>query len=292
MGALKTGRRFMRIWAFVGLTALLVGGAWVFFGYRATSDAKAALASDARVKVGIDGEVIRFSSTAQHGMVPVGLVFFPGSMVEPAAYAPLAHAIAAAGYPVTLVPLPRRGAFINSDVSAVLHTTMNAIHEDERARQWVIAGHSLGAVVATRLASEATAMGARTIAGLLLIGTTHPRDVDLSTMKLQVTKIVGTKDGVATLEKAEANRKLLPPNTRWIQIEGGNHSQFGWYGFQPGDRFASISRDAQHRQMIDAVLETLRLSGDKSDWLAPARRVMDSTADPLAAPPPQVPPGR
>ena len=85
-------------------------------------------------------------------------------------------------------------------------------------------------------------------AGAVLLGTSHPRDVDLSRYKHPVTKIFATRDGLASVDKVEANRHLLPPSTRWVKIEGGNHSQFGWYGFQPGDRFATISRDAQHTQ--------------------------------------------
>jgi hypothetical protein len=35
-----------------------------------------------------------------------------------------------------------------------------------------------------------------------------------------------------------------------VRIEGGNHSQFGWYGFQPGDRWASISREEQQAVVV------------------------------------------
>jgi len=40
-------------------------------------------------------------------------------------------------------------------------------------------------------------------------------------------------------------------------VEGGNHSQFGWYGFQPGDRRATIDAAAQRSVMIRAVLDLL-----------------------------------
>lgn len=93
---------------------------------------------------------------------------------------------------------------------------------------------------------------------MVLIGTSHPRDVDLSALQIPVTKIVGTRDGLASPAEVEENRRKLPPSTRWVWAEGGNHSQFGWYGFQPLDRFATISRSAQHAIMIDAVLDALR----------------------------------
>ena len=247
-----------------GLTATVVFVTWCLLAYRASGEAKDALKTDSRVTVVRDGAVWRFSPAGRSTKVPAGLLFFAGSLVDPVAYAPLARAVAAAGYPVILVSLPRRGAFGGADGAAVLHSALGAIHEDERAWQWLIGGHSRGAVVATRLAAEVTDMGSSTVAGLLLVGTSHPRDVDLSRFKRPVTKIFATNDGLASVAKIEANKRLLPPTTTWVRIEGGNHSQFGWYGFQPGDRFATISREDQHKQMITAVIDALRRVSDKS----------------------------
>lgn len=254
--------RIRRIWIATGLTATIVFVGWCALAYRATADAKAAIVTDGRVLVEPDVGVVRFTSASQPTKVPVGLLFFAGSLVDPVAYAPLARAIATAGYPVILVSLPRRGAFGGADSPEVLQNALGAIHDDERAAQWLIGGHSRGAVVATRMVSQLASLGAGSVAGLLLVGTSHPRDVDLSGYKRPVTKIVATRDGLASLEKVEANRRLLPATTRWVRIEGGNHSQFGWYGFQPGDRFATISRESQQRQMITAILEALRVAGE------------------------------
>jgi hypothetical protein len=55
----------------------------------------------------------------------------------------------------------------------------------------------------------------------------------------------------------KANAKYLPPQTRWVVIEGGNHSQFGYYGFQLGDNRATISRSAQQAATLEAILGTL-----------------------------------
>ena len=54
-------------------------------------------------------------------------------------------------------------------------------------------------------------------------------------------------------------RALLPPQASWHRIEGGNHSQFGWYGTQLGDGAARISRERQHEQLLATVLEVLAL---------------------------------
>jgi hypothetical protein len=112
------------------------------------------------------------------------------------------------------------------------------------------------------------------VGGLVLIGTSHPRDFTLADVTAPVTKILGTRDGVAPLDKSEENRHLLPATTRWVLIEGGNHSQFGWYGFQPEDRSATINRDRQQALTIKAIVNTLesaaRANAPANNALQPA----------------------
>lgn len=40
-------------------------------------------------------------------------------------------------------------------------------------------------------------------------------------------------------------------------MDDGNHSQFGWYGFQPMDRRPTIAAAEQRTIMIEGVLELL-----------------------------------
>jgi hypothetical protein len=81
---------------------------------------------------------------------------------------------------------------------------------------------------------------------------------DLSSLDLRAISIYGTLDGLATSDKIDASRSLLPPDTRWVAIQGGNHAQFGWYGNQPGDLPATISRQEQQRRVLEAMLSVLR----------------------------------
>ena len=96
-----------------------------------------------------------------------------------------------------------------------------------------------------------------------LCGTTHPRDFDLSKFDRPVTKVYATNNGVATAEQTKRNGKLLPAHTRWVLIEGGNHAQFGWYGPQPEDKAASISRERQQEALVGATVELLGEVQDK-----------------------------
>ena len=232
---------------------------WSLIAYRASGTARGALAPDEQLDVQHDGGVWFFTPIREAARQSVGLVFFPGALVSPIAYAPLARATARAGFPSYIVELPRRGAFGGAEDPALWDTVHELLQEPTTPKRWVAAGHSRGGVVASQLASR----GPAGFAGLILIGTSHPRDVDLSALTVPVTKIVGTRDGLASRGEVEQNRRLLPASTRWIWIEGGNHSQFGWYGFQPGDGRATISAAAQRAQMTKAVIETLTAVGTR-----------------------------
>ena len=86
--------------------------------------------------------------------------------------------------------------------------------------------------------------------------------LEASVSRGAVTSISATLDGLATPEKIDASRPLLPPDTVWLPIEGGNHAQFGWYGPQGGDNEATISREDQQAQVIGATLALLAALGD------------------------------
>jgi pimeloyl-ACP methyl ester carboxylesterase len=256
-------RRIRLVWITVGLAATAVFVTWSLVAYRASAEARVTAVSDTAVAVGHGDGVWSFipRRTMRPG-IPA-LVFFPGALVDPVAYAPLVRAAAAAGFPAYIVELPRRGAFGGADDPALEERLDRLLAATGTPRRWVIGGHSRGAVVASRIASER-----RTgFVGLVLIGSSHPRDVDLSTLSVAVTKVVGTRDGLATRAEVEANRAKLPAATRWVWIEGGNHSQFGWYGFQPGDRRATIPAATQRATMIQAVVDALA----HAEVVAPAR---------------------
>jgi hypothetical protein len=67
---------------------------------------------------------------------------------------------------------------------------------------------------------------------------------------------------LATPDKIDASRPLLPPDAQWVAIEGGNHAQFGFYGPQSGDNEATISREEQQAQIAAATLQLLQRLGE------------------------------
>jgi hypothetical protein len=99
----------------------------------------------------------------------------------------------------------------------------------------------------------------------VLVGTSHPRDFSLATTPVRVTRVYGTRDTVADVEKLEATRRNLPTSTRMVAIDGGNHSQFGCYGFQPGDWPATVSRETQQRITRQALIDALDAAAAGAD---------------------------
>jgi len=223
---------------------------WCLIAYQASPTAQAGLVTDSLVTVG-RGQGWSSFTPARPREPPVRLLFLSGALVDPEAYAPLLHALAAEGYPAYLLALPWRGAFGRADGEDFLDGVRSFI--DTIPGAWVVAGHSRGAKIATLLARQPTPR----MAGLILLGSTHPRDFSLADSRLAVTKIYGTADGVAPARKVLANASLLPTATTWVPVEGGNHNQFGYYGFQPGDRWASISRAEQQAATLAAMLAAL-----------------------------------
>jgi hypothetical protein len=172
-----------------------------------------------------------------------GLIIYPGAFVEPHSYAPAAHALADDGAFVAIVPMPFSLAIFGSNRAD------GVIEDHPEVTDWVIAGHSLGGVMAARYTSNHP----EAIDGLALWAS-YPEDgVDLSSWNGETTSIFGTLDGLTKVTDIEDSRARLPSSTAFVAIEGGNHAYFGWYGAQRGDNPATITREDQQRIIIDAT---------------------------------------
>jgi pimeloyl-ACP methyl ester carboxylesterase len=203
-------------------------------------EALAALESDDQVQVATEPWLV-FSPKG--GKPVVGLVLYPGARVDPRSYAPAAHALAAEGYLTVIVPMPLNLAFFAPERAAEV---MAAFPEIDR---WAVGGHSLGGAMAAGFAHE----NPDTARGLVLWASYPAATDDLSAYLTAVSSIYGTEDGLATEEDVAASRPLLPAATAWVAIDGGNHAQFGWYGPQAGDGTATISREEQQQQIVEAT---------------------------------------
>jgi hypothetical protein len=93
----------------------------------------------------------------------------------------------------------------------------------------------------------------------------YPGDDSLRDRDLKVLSIYGSEDGLTTPGDIAASRPLLPPDALFDQIEGGNHSQFGSYGFQSGDLPALISPEDQWDQVAEATVNFLADMEEQAD---------------------------
>lgn len=241
------------------LTWAVVSTAWFANSFRTQGVPEALLLSSFVVDVHDDSKTLEFEP---YPTKKTGLMFFCGSGVAAEAYAPLLRPLAEEhGFTVVVVRLPMRFAFFESHKQEALDRARVEFAEHTNIANWVVSGHSLGAALACRFLQASP----EKVSGLALVGTTHPKEDDLSGLRIPVVKVFGTNDGVAPMAKVDANRRLLPASTRWVKIEGGNHSQFGHYGKQFMDGSATITRSAQQDHTRQALLEALQGARVSSD---------------------------
>lgn len=241
-------RRWIR---FAFLTWAVVSTSWLVNSMRTRGVAPDVLRSSPAVRVVDSGSALELLPGAAGNRT--GLVFICGAGVSAQAYAPMLRPIADAGHPVVIVRLPYRFAPFPSHKDSAVSRAHAVIDQHPSADRWVVAGHSLGGALASRVALS----GSARIAAVVLIGTTHPRDWDLSSLTIPIAKIYGSNDGVAPPARMFGNRHLLPQHTLWVEIKGGNHSRFGHYGHQLRDGKATITRDHQQALTRDVLLQML-----------------------------------
>jgi hypothetical protein len=216
----------------------------------------------------------------------VGFIIYPGGLVDPASYAPIARAIAAKGFLTIIVKMP-------SDLAIFAFDRATAVIDDYDAiKTWVIGGHSLGGVSSCAYAQNNT----EKVDGVVMWASYPSGAYSIHNKDLRVISIYGTNDGLATIEEdIEPSKAHYPPDARFEPIEGGNHTQFGWYNtspdpLQPGDSPADITREEQQTQIVqitagflDQFTETafpscpiVAIYGDASEEVALLRYFRDN----------------
>ena len=91
--------------------------------------------------------------------------------------------------------------------------------------------------------------------GLFLMGTSHPRDIDLSSKYIPCIKLYAENDGLASVEEVLENENKLPRKTELVLIKGGNHSQFGYLGQLLMDNSANIPLEEQQSLSFEILLK-------------------------------------
>jgi dienelactone hydrolase len=241
-------RRWVVIALSVVLFLLLLATAgfviWAETALGPMPEALVALETDAAVRVETEPW---FTFEPQDQTPTSGFIIYPGGRVDPRSYAPAARALAEAGYLTVITPMPLNLAVFDSGAAA------DVVAAYPEIETWVVGGHSLGGTMAASYAQA----NADVVDGLVLWASYPAGDALAGRTEPAVLSIYATNDGLSTTEEIEASRDNLPVDTRWMEIAGGNHAQFGWYGEQPGDGQATISRAEQQAQIVTETTEFL-----------------------------------
>lgn len=208
------------------LTAVSISG---FFLY--VSDYYRADASMTETTVRLENNLTILSPSVSGD---TGLIFYPGGKVDHRAYLPLLEQLSQNGITCVLVEMPFHLAVFDADAADDVFSVLPDI------QNWYIGGHSLGGAMAGSYASGHT----ENIRGLILLGSYLYGDFP----KEQSLTIYGSEDKVLDRSKITYTENV-------VQIEGGNHAQFGCYGPQKGDGTASITAGEQQAQTVEAILE-------------------------------------
>jgi hypothetical protein len=188
----------------------------------------------------VNGEWIELIPT---GGYTAGIIFYQGGNVAAEAYVPLLRPLAEQGFLVIIPKAPLALSFFSTNnalgVMLAYNTTLD----------WTLMGHSLGGVAATIYANNYPDIVDR----LVLLGS-YP-SVDISDTDIDVLSLSAENDLLTTQDEIEDTKSLLPVDTQYEVISGGNHAYFGDYGSQDGDGIATITRIDQQQEVRDVFLD-------------------------------------
>ena len=196
--------------------------------YRADAEAWAVMAQAEGIEM--EGDLTILASPVP---TDTALVFYPGGKVEPEAYLPLLDQIRRDGVTCILVHMPFNLAFFDTDAAKDVMARFPEIEH------WYISGHSLGGVMASRFASGHP----DEVDGLILLGAYVYGDYPV---EHALTVYGSLNQGVE--DKIDYSENV-------VEIEGGNHAQFGNYGPQEGDLPATITAGEQQARTATAIRE-------------------------------------
>lgn len=165
------------------------------------------------------------------------IVFIPGGLVNPHSYDYLAVQLARSGYNVTIFK-----PFF--DLAILTPNLASKYLSDELDN--IIIGHSLGGVVASMIAAKE-----ESISTVILMGSYPIQDISN-----KHTLIITAEFDIAMDQEAfDQSLQNVNSDTEVVDISGGNHAQFGWYGPQKGDGEATISTLQQQSIILGAILD-------------------------------------
>ncbi|WP_249850551.1 alpha/beta hydrolase [Enterococcus casseliflavus] len=189
-----------------------------------------------------EGNVLYFAGDEEKPLV----IFYPGALVDAESYSVWAAGLAEKGYPVAIVKMP-------FNMAVLAGNRAEEVLEEIFHSSYVIGGHSLGGVMASRFAANQLAENDNELKGVFFFASYPDEKGSLADQSIAVLSLSGSQDQVVNQENWQAARSLLPETTTFQTIEGGNHAGFGTYGLQKGEVAADLPNEAQQEAIIEQM---------------------------------------
>jgi len=173
------------------------------------------------------------------------IVFYPGALVDPASYSSWAKRVAQQGHSVYLMHFPL-------DLAVLAGNRADKVPSKVR-RNYVIGGHSLGGVMASRYAAKHP----RGLKGVFYLASYPDKKGRLDQTTLPALSMTASRDGVLNWSHYRQSKVYLPAHTTLVKIMGGNHAGFGSYGPQKGDRPATLTNAQQQAKVSQYLTQWL-----------------------------------
>ncbi|MBC5746506.1 alpha/beta fold hydrolase [Dysosmobacter sp. NSJ-60] len=214
----------------LAILVLIAGGFFWYVSdyYRAEDVALEVLSAGDNIEVRDDLTVLSPSYPTD-----TAVIFYPGAKVEAIAYLPLLDQLRQTGLTCVLVEMPFHLAIFDANAA---EDVMEAFPD---IQHWYMAGHSMGGAMASQFASERPdEVDGLILLGAYLYGDYSPKD---------------TLTVYGSLNQSVEDKINYTENV--VEIQGGNHAQFGNYGPQKGDLPAEITAEEQQAQTVAAITD-------------------------------------
>lgn len=160
-----------------------------------------------------------------------------------------ASQVAEAGYDVYLLKSPASLAITQQNLAGKVLAA-------EPTQAFVLGGHSLGGVVASRFAT--TQLANPNLRGVFFLASYPDKKGSLAGIDLPVLSIIGDLDGILNQESYVTGKDYLPADTEYEVLKGGNHAGFGSYGEQKGDGQGTLTNQEQQEAVADSLIKWLK----------------------------------
>jgi hypothetical protein len=208
---------------------------------------KQALKSDANVKVEFKESQTWLVLIPQSPIITSGLILYPEGYQDIRMYAPIGRRLAEKGIAVVLLSRKEKIPPTMEEEVKRISAVMTAYPQ---VKKWFIGAHTWGADVAAYAANHLT----DPISGVILWAGRFDAANSLAPSPLPVLMVYGSLDEDHTSFLSEV-KPLLPSQTEWEIIPGGNRVNFANFGPMPADIAAGIDMTSQQEKAAGMTID-------------------------------------